>query len=327
MEVRIDDNGAVLIGRNFTVDGHWKRNFRIVTHFHADHIGQLKSSIKECMGIISTLPTLEVLEALGYNVPENKRIPLTYGMTTDIDSEKLTLHRSDHVFGSAQVEVEGEEETVAYTGDFKNPGEGTPILNPDVLIIESTYGKPEFRREFKREVNQLLADYVNDALSRGPVRMYGYHGKIQEAMKVLREMGVIAPFVVDEKIHRITEIAVKHGVNISDFYALPKAMEEGIMKDGWYVEFKHFNNFKSRDNKFANFLLSGWEFNLAVKRIDKSSFSVSFSDHADFDDLVYYIDNSKAKVIITDGGRGGYSRELAKYVSSVLKKKAFSLPF
>ncbi|ABP94326.1 MULTISPECIES: MBL fold metallo-hydrolase [Metallosphaera] len=326
MNVRIERNGAILIGENFTVDGHWKRNFRIVTHFHSDHTLQLSSSVKECLGVIATPPTMQVLEVLGYKIARNKRLDLNYGVTINVDEERLTLHPSDHVFGSAQVEIITNEETIAYTGDFKNPEKGTPILNPDILIIESTYGKPEFTRKFKGEVEQLMSDFINDAVVKMPVRIYGYHGKLQEVMRVLRKNGVIAPFIVDGKVRDITRIAISNGIQIEDVFSKEEAEAQGILKDRWYIEFLHFNQFKQRDSLHANFLLSGWEFEVPVKRIDKVSTSIAFSDHADFEDLIYYVDNSKAKLIIAEGGRRGYSKELSKHIRNILKRNSISLP-
>ncbi|AWR99346.1 MBL fold metallo-hydrolase [Metallosphaera hakonensis] len=326
MKVGIEPNGAILVGEYFTIDGHWKRNYRIVTHFHSDHTLQLQKSVLECVGIIATPPTMEVLETLGYKVPQNKKINLNYRIPIQVQEEELTLYPSDHVFGSAQVEISMPSGTVAYTGDFKNPEKKTPILHPDILVIESTYGKPEFVRPFKGEVEQLMADYVNDAVTHMPVRIYGYHGKLQEAMRVLRERGVIAPFIVNGKIRDITKIAISYGLEIQDVFTTEEARDQGILKDGWYIEFMHFNQFKNRSPDHTNFILSGWEFNEALKRIDKYSFSIAFSDHADFEDLIYYVDSSKAKKIIAEGGRRGHSRELATYIRKRLGRDAISLP-
>jgi len=327
MEVHIDSRGAILVGENFTIDGHWKKNFRVVTHFHSDHTLQLERSVEVCYGIISTPATHDVLKVLGYKVPLRKEFRLNYGMRADIDNEFITLHPSDHVFGSAQVEILTSKGTkVVYTGDFKSPGTGTPILDADVLIIESTYGRPDFVRPFKDDVPQLFADYVNDAVTKGPVRVFAYHGKVQEAMRVLRSSGVIAPFVADGKVRQITEVAMKHGMKLKDVFSIQEAKDQGIIRTGWYVEFKHFNEFWKRDGSHFNFLLSGWEFVEPIKKVGKNSFSVAFSDHADFEDLIYYIDNSRAGLIVAEGGRRGYSKELASYVSEVLKRRSISLP-
>lgn len=171
-----------------------------------------------------------------------------------------------------------------------------------------------------------MSDFINDAVVKMPVRIYGYHGKLQEVMRVLRKNGVIAPFIVDGKVRDITRIAISNGIQIEDVFSKEEAEAQGILKDRWYIEFLHFNQFKQRDSLHANFLLSGWEFEVPVKRIDKVSTSIAFSDHADFEDLIYYVDNSKAKLIIAEGGRRGYSKELSKHIRNILKRNSISLP-
>lgn len=327
--LNIYPNGAIVVGNNFTIDGHWNRPFRVITHFHSDHIIELDKSIRECAGIISTPITIDILNALGYKIPKFKDMRMEYDIKVKVDEEIIELKKSEHVIGSAQVLIRLEDGLeVAYTGDFKNPGKGTPILNPNILIIEATYGKPGLRRPFKDEVEVLLGDYVRDYLVKGPVRIYGYHGKIQEVMMKLREQGIDAPYIVSGKIDEITKIAIKYGLRIDNVYSSSSADAAEIIKSNWYISFHHYLEFsKKRNNsKFTDFLITGWEFKQPIRKLDERSYIVALSDHADFDELIYYVDNSAADVIITDGGRKSYARELAEYISKYLGKKAFSLP-
>ncbi|MEM4041856.1 MAG: MBL fold metallo-hydrolase [Saccharolobus sp.] len=324
--INILQNGAILVGKSFVIDGHYDRPFRVISHFHSDHIMGLEKSIKNCDGIIATPITLEIL-SLDYDIPDRKSFGLNYDIKMTVNDEAIILKKADHVIGSAQVLVQLRDGTeIGYTGDFKNPGKTTPILNPDILIIESTYGRPEFRRKFKDDVESLFADYVKDGLIYGPVRIFAYHGKLQEIMLSLRKFGVDAPFVMNDKIYKMTSIAVKYGYNITNFFNENQKEAKEIMRDGWYVSFSHYSQFKKRDSKYYNFLLSGWEFDDIVKQIDKRSFIVSFSDHADFDELIYYVNNTSAKFIVVDGGRKGYAKDLAEFISKKLGKNAIAMP-
>ncbi|NON63499.1 MBL fold metallo-hydrolase, partial [Acidianus sp. RZ1] len=282
MSIDILKNGAILLGERFVVDGHYSRDFRIITHFHADHIAQLKKSISECIGLISTPVTIDVLSVLGYDIPFKKRFGINYGIKMKVEDEELSLQPSDHVFGSSQVVVSNKEgEKIGYTGDFKNPGHGTPILDVDILVIDSTYGSPMFRRNFKNDIEMLFADHVNDSLTRGPVKIFAYHGKIQEAMRVLRKYGVVAPFIVDDKIRKVTEIAKKYGYIKDDIFTSESEEGKEIIKEGWYIEFEHFNKSKQRDGRYMNYILSGWEFSEPIRSIDSRTKVVAMSDHAD----------------------------------------------
>lgn len=330
MDFNILENGAIIVGKNFVIDGYYSRPFRAVTHFHSDHIGGLNKNLKEGSFIVATSPTLDILDVLGYRIPKTKRIPLLYNVRMEIEDESIALKPSEHVIGSAQILVRlsnGIE--IGYTGDFKNPGKGTPILNPDILIIEATYGKPEFKRTFKNEVNYLFGDYVKESLIHGPVVIYGYYGKLQEAMKILREYGIIAPFIARGKVKDVTKIAQKYGLNLKDIFFDDSEEFNEFLKSNWYVEFKHVQDLKKlkkNDAPNVSFILSGWEFDEPIKRINDKRFIVALSDHADFDDLIYYISSTSAKLIVADNGRKSYAKELADYISKHLNKKAIALP-
>ena len=61
----------------------------------------------------------------------------------------VTLYSAGHMLGSAQLYFEHEGAAILYTGDLKlrQAGGEAPTFIPkaDVLIIESTYGRPHFR--------------------------------------------------------------------------------------------------------------------------------------------------------------------------------------
>ncbi|MBB5253234.1 MBL fold metallo-hydrolase [Sulfurisphaera ohwakuensis] len=317
------DNGAILLGNNFTIDGHYRRLFRVITHFHSDHLLELDKSIKECSSVIATPITLDAASVLGYTIPKHKRIELDYGITLDVLDEKIKLEKADHIMGASQVVVKSDNVELAYTGDFKNPGKGTPILNPDVLIIDATYGNPAHKRPYKHEAEILFSDYIRDALIQGPVRIFGYYGKLQEAMKILRQYDVDAPFIVAGKVKDLTNVAIKHGIKINDVFDEKSKEGKEIMKDGWYISFKHATEFKNRDNAATNFLLDGWIIKDFIRRVDQKSFIIGLSSHADFQDTIYYIENTTSDIIVVDGSRSKYAKDLVEYARKNIPKKDF----
>lgn len=319
------NNGAILLGKNFTVDGHFRRLFRVITHFHSDHLYDLDKSVKECSSLIATPITLDAINVLGYSVPKHKRIDLEYGITLNIEGEKIRLEKAEHIMGASQVIVSTDGEEVAYTGDFRNPGKGTPILNPDVLIIDATYGHPTHKRPFKEESDMLFSDYIKDAILYGPVRIYAYYGKIQEVMRILRQFDVKIPFIVAGKVSELTKVALKHGIKIDDVF--DEKSEEGreIIKDRMYISFHHATEFKRRDKYATNFLLDGWQINEFIKRIDQKSYVIGFSSHADFEDTIYYIENTSADIIVVDASRSKYAKDLIEYGKKYVTKKSFIL--
>ena len=323
----VTSSGAIILGRNFEVDGYAKRAFRVITHFHSDHMLDLGKSIRDAVSIVGTEITLEAVEKLGEKIPKSKKLPLGYDVTVDLLGEKVTLKRADHIIGSAQVLVSYDGKTIAYTGDFKNPGKGTEILSPDVLVIDATYGDPRMNRYFRDEVEMLFSDYVRDKLTQGPVAVYAYHGKIQEAMIVLRKYGIDAPFIAEGKVLEITKLAESGGYSFGTVLSAKSEEGKEVMRDGWFVVFKHYHEFKKRDGKYYNFALSGWQLDYPFREVDPRSMVVGYSSHADFQETLYYVDNSGSDIIVVDGYRSKYARAFAEYVKkNSPRKKVYVSP-
>ncbi len=322
---RVTRSSAVLLGSTTAADGHEDgRIVRVVTHAHNDHIVGLEQSITRCTFVAATPATLEVLDALGYRIPKNKALAMDYGVKVDVEDDTIYLERARHILGAAQVVVETRDGVrVAYTGDFKLPG--TKIIDADVLVIEATYGKPEYVRPFKDEVEQLFADLVMDLLMKGPVYIYGYHGKLQEAMSILRAHGVDAPFIAPQTVYRISRIAEKYGENLSPLYHSHSREAREVMKDGWYVYFTHMMS-RKRAKDGSSIILTGWEFNEPFRRNGDRSWIVALSDHADFEQLLEYVDQARPRLVITDAARKGCAKVFAREVEKRLGIKAIPMP-
>lgn len=331
--VDIGGEQAILLGRYAEVDGHAGRPLRFVTHFHSDHTVGLQKSARTASMIIATPATLEALKVLGHRIPEDRAVPLEYRRSLYYDGERYTLLPARHVFGSAQVVVETlEGRILGYTGDFKTPG--TPVLRDlDYMVVDATYAAPGMVRGFKHEIDQLLADLVRDLLSTGqPIRVRCYHGKMQEAMELLRGMGIDAPFLMPRKPYQLTRVAVKHGARISDFH--PYDSEEGreILRSGWFVYFQHLNSRSPPPFEGGvDVVLTGWLFEdwmVETKWNGRRTIIVAFSDHADYEDLLAHIDDSRPRRLAVDATRTDPSaaKRLAERVEAELGIPSTILP-
>ncbi len=311
----VASTGAILLGSVYSVDGYYPdRIVRIVTHIHYDHLIGLERSIRESALIAGTPLTLALLEVMGYKIPASKKLPLDYNKRISVAGEELELIRSNHIPGSAQVLVELPDGTrLGYTSDFKLPS--TPIMKDlDVLVVDATYGHPEWVRPWQEEIEQLLVDIVLDALSRAPVAVYGYHGKLQEVMILLRAHKVDAPFILPPKIYRMTRILQEYGYPITDCYleGTPEAGE--IMRTGWYIYFQHISKLRTSTpvagaRRPIRIILTGWELREPYRMKDSNTYIVSYSGHADYNQLIRYIQEAKPKLLIVDGYRGGEAAE------------------
>lgn len=326
-KAKITESSAVVLKNFIACDGHDNNAIlRIVTHAHHDHIYGLRESIKKTPFIGMTEATYDILVALGYEIPENKTLILNYDKEIKIRDAKISLHKARHIIGAAQVSVTDEEEDrFVYTGDFKLPS--TPILEADLLIIEATYGNPNHVRPFKHEVEDLFVDLVKTCLAKGPVYIFGYHGKIQEAMEILRSRGIDAPFVMPRRVYKVTKAAMKHGLQVKEVFYYKSFEAEEIVKTGWYVFFTHINTARIYSKQsVTNIILSGWEFSGPLRQINEKTYLVALSDHADFEQLLEYVEKSKPKIVITDASREGSAYILAREIKKKLSIPAIALP-
>ena len=312
----IADTGAVILGEGVVADGHLPGALvRIITHAHHDHLVGLRDSIRETPLIAATPLTLEMVEILGYRVPRNRSLPVNPGGVFAANGMRVRLLPANHIPGSVQVLVEHEDGFRAgYTGDFKQPG--TPVMRDlDILFIEATYGDPRHRRPWSSEIEYILSDLVRDLLVHGPVYIYAYHGKLQEAMRVLREHGIDAPFIAPDRVYRMAMAARKYGIDVGEVLLSGTREAREAMRDGWYVYFAHMVSKRNGVPRNASrVILSGWELSGPYRKADSRTWIVSFSDHADFTQLVEYIREAKPRLLVVDGYREGSPHALASWV-------------
>lgn len=323
-EGRISKNGAVLLGENFVCDAHFDRPVRIVTHAHSDHIRDLNKSRKECRKVIMSKETRNLLRALyGRKFGELDDVEtLRYGETFEQGGEKLTLFKANHILGSAQVLVEAQGgDRILYTGDFKLPD--TPVVPSDLLVLEATYGKPSQIRPFKGEINPIFGDFVRMVLRKSSINIFGYHGKLQESLRILRGEGIKNPAVMRRRVYEVAKIYEREGENLGRFFEWNEA--EDILREGRYIGLFH-----SRDRSFGrdsiNVKLSGWEFEKPIRYYGGGNYVVALSDHSDFEQLMEYTGKSDPDFVITDDSRVGDAVSLAKEIEKRFGKPAGSMP-
>lgn len=329
----INCRGAVLLGRALSADGHEPRRLRVITHAHADHMIDIELSIRESPKIIAHPATFEIMEVLGISVPSNKAHRVDYGSEVRVEGGSLRILRSKHILGSIQAYYLSDEGASAvYTGDFKEPGAGTEIPESDLVVTEATYGSPEYVRPYKDIIDELLADFVSELLARGPLIIKAYYGKQQEVMEILRRYGISAPYIAGGKVYRISKVAEKYGARIGEIFLEGTREAEEVMRQGWYIYFTHTSTKRinsvgiGREHRHIVLYLSGWEKEL-YRALDQYTYVFSYSGHADFEDLVLYIDRARPRRVVVDAYRSGdNARRFAKYLEEKLGIRASHRP-
>ena len=325
--ISINSDGGIIIDSTVVIDGHEDLVPRIVTHIHSDHTRRLRTSLQKSNLIIGTPLTLEWLKVLGFKIPHSKILPLNYDQSIELGELRISLGEANHIPGTAQVIVETANQRIVYTSDFKKPGKRTPILNADTLVIDAVYGDPAFQRPFDDYIDEVLTDLIRELLAKGPVYVYGYYGKVQEVMDILRRNDLDAPFILSHKQYVLAKVAERFGMNFGDYLHANSKEAEDVMRDGWYVYFTHLTASRRAPNGLGNHvLLSGWEFSRPFKRLGSRRWLVAFSDHADFMGLVKYVEEAKPEQVIVNIRRSTAGEKFGDYVAKKLGVKVKLLP-
>jgi putative mRNA 3-end processing factor len=325
----VTKSGAVLLGDSIACDAHEaSRPLRVVTHAHADHLYGLRSSLKACEKVLMTKATRDLTETLNIamQLKDSKTVKtLEYGKVLKYGDEKISLLKADHILGACQVLVEDAGGIrIVWSGDFRL--EGTPIVDCDVLVIEATYGSPSCRRNFKIDVRELLVSMIEKRLRGGTVYVFGYHGKLQEIMQILRTADVEVPFVMPERVFDVTKVCEKHGMRLGCLSrSTDKEGHELLDANLPCVAFYHMNQRQHVGLRNSRICVSGWEFRVPCRQIGDREHLVALSDHSDFDGLIEYVKRSKAKQVITDNYRSN-GDALAKEIQRRLGVSAVSMP-
>jgi len=329
LKAAVTARGAVLLGKYVACDAFDDaKPLRVVTHAHSDHMLGLRESLQKCEAVVMTPVTRDLIDVLKGSLFLMAGEVKTLGYEEELayGDERLTLHYADHILGAAQVLVEDAEGTrILYTSDFRLPE--TPIVESDVLVIETTYGNPSRVRPFKKTVKSILVSLVEQGSKKGPVYLFGYHGKIQEAMQILHRAGMRAPFVVPEKVFRVSKICERHGMRLGR-YLLSSGEEAQLMvqRREPYVAFYHMGSRRYVGKDALRICMSGWEFESPYRRTAENEYVVALSDHSDFKGLIRYVKESKPKLVITDNYRAGAAVALAKEIQKQLNIPARPLP-
>lgn len=330
-KAEVSKRGAVLLGDSVACDAFdADRPLRVVTHAHGDHLGGLRRSLRSGKRVLMTAATRDLIGVVNGSLPlKDDRVELLgYGETFVCGEEQVSLVKADHILGAAQVVVEDAKgNRVAYTGDFKVDGT-EPLLDCDTLVVEATYGTPSFRRSFKVDVHELLVSMVEKRLRHGAVYVFGYHGKLQEVMQILHRADVSVPFVMPERVFRVSKVCEAHGMKLGCLALSSEKNGRELLEENLpCVAFYHMNARRSVGLVGSSRIcVSGWEFHSPCRQIGEHEHLVALSDHSDFNGLIEYVRRCRPKRVITDNYRVRHGATLAIEIKKRLGISAVAMP-
>jgi Cft2 family RNA processing exonuclease len=290
------DEGTKIV---FDPERKIKAGMAFISHAHSDH------AKKHSVPAIMTPETQAISGLQGTVLPYGKHC---------VDGVDIELADAGHVLGSAQARL-GD---FAYTGDFRLAESplfhGAQPLECDDLVIESTFGRPEYSFPAPAEAAAALGAWVKRNNDAGRIVVVGGYalGKSQELTRALNDAGITP--IVHHKIHAINEIYARHGKNLGNYLCSDSPEAKEAMRSPFVVQMPQH---AVRDELIRGLAMqyhrqvvaciaTGW-----ATMLPQSTTSRAFplSDHADYKQLVDYVEQAHPKRVHTVHG---YAAEFAR---------------
>ncbi|TKJ44361.1 hypothetical protein CEE36_01060 [candidate division TA06 bacterium B3_TA06] len=294
--MRIHPEGRVEFEDFSVMLDHAGRNAEpiVLSHAHADH------AVRK--GRIITSPETKRLLEVRYGVKTAES--LDYGKRMSLGKMHVTLYPSGHILGSAQVLVETPQTSLLYSGDIKLRAgyscRSIEIPQAENLIVEATFGTHLFQWPARERIEKQIFDFIEKSLigGRTPVFMAYSLGKSQELLALLAREKI--PVWVSKTVWQMSKVYEEFGVDLGKYrlYA-----DEGNVPGVLIVPPQKARYVEADNPRFAT--VSGWAL---TRRWNDGSSQIPLSDHADFGELLRYVDKVRPKKVWTTHG---YARELA----------------
>src|SRR5437870_1234922 len=301
LEVRYD-HGVYLPAYDLWIDPWQPKRFAFVSHAHSDHIAphqEMVLSERTARLLQARMPGMRTEHVLPFG--EQRRVH-------DVD---VTLLPAGHIFGSAQLFISVESETLLYTGDFKlrhgKSAEAAEWRQADILIMETTFGLPRYQFPPTEKVMAQIVAFARDTIDDGAVPvLLGYSlGKAQEILCSLDGAGLTP--MLHGSVFQMTRIYEQFGQSFCKYVRYNKNDIAGKVLI-CPPSAAHSPMIEKIPRKRVA-MITGWavEPNAVYRYQVDAAFPLS--DHADYNDLIRYVDLVKPERVLT---LHGFAAEFAR---------------
>jgi DNA ligase-1 len=286
------------------LDAHFPQRRSFVSHAHADHIARHGE-------ILCSAGTSRLMRA---RMPgERTEHVLPFGQTEPLTPDThVTLHPAGHIYGSAQSLIVHERHgALLYTGDFKlRPGrsaERCATPRADVLIMETTFGRPQYVFPPTEEVLRDIAGFCHDCLDDGetPV-LFGYSlGKSQELLCGLAAAQL--PVMLHPQTLRLTRIYDELGIAFPPYRGFDAKEVAGHVvicppQSGGSAFLRQIPRRRTA-------VVTGWALDPGAIFRHQCDAAFPLSDHADYPDLLRFVEAVRPQRVLT---LHGFAQDFAR---------------
>ncbi|WP_224270021.1 MBL fold metallo-hydrolase [Haloprofundus salinisoli] len=308
--IRIDlATGVTVAADSESVDGE----INVLSHAHGDHLYRSAPGDVVCSELTAAL----------VNARRDDEEPLT-----PTPHPSVELVDAGHVAGSTAALVDDGERTYCYTGDISTRDrfylDGFRPPNADVLIIESTYGKPEYVFPPQKDIERELVDWLDDTHER-PVLLFGYSLGRAQKLQLLAGRSDRSRLFVTKAVARINAVIEDHldvsfgasryrrdvELDAGDALVLPTQTSRLAFVDDIVEE-----------TGALKVGVSGWAVDRSFEFRGDYDETFALSDHCDFTELVDVVERTDPQQVYTNHG---FADEFADYLAAELDYEARSL--
>lgn len=297
---------------NFYLDPQSQVKIAVISHAHGDH-AKPGNQVVYC-----TAPTAAIMKWRYQNRSTELFEIFPYNQSFFIQEVKITFISAGHILGSAQILMEYQGVRYLYTGDYKVQEDPTcePIafVQADVLITESTFANPSTKHP--KAVDEILK--LKESSYSVLLGAYAL-GKAQRINQLINEHCPERTVLVHRSIYSIHKIYEEFGIKGLIYQPYERRLMKSNNKGYVYiVPPLAFNSYDRRKTLIRAFA-SGWE------RLQQgNTISLYISDHVDWEEILFTIQQVNPKEIWTLHGDG---RHLRKYFRGEIPVKVLNEAF
>lgn len=297
-------------GRTYVADASSAvGDVNVVSHAHADHTFRTTPETVVC-----SAETAALVEA---------RTGATFDFVEETD--EVSLLPAGHVVGSRAALVETDRRYL-YTGDFSVRDrcylDGFEPVDADVLVMETTYGSPNYRFPPEAELQGEIKDWLADN-SGSPLFLFGYSlGRAQKLQWLARE-ATNRDIVVHDSVRTVND-AIEAATDLSFPAESLAERNRELRGDEIVVVPTHLARkawVQSLVEKHGGLKggFSGWAVDRSFRYRGGYDATFPLTDHCDFDELAAVVEAVDPEVVYT---HHGFDVEFADFLSTTFDRDA-----
>lgn len=277
---------------NFYLDPKEMVRDAVVSHAHGDH------AVSGNQHVYCTKATSLFMKQRYKKFAAGEFHLKGFSESFNLNGVQITFYPAGHMLGSAMIQMEYKGVFYLYTGDYKLQADPTcePIVFPkaDVMITETTFADQQVQHpDPEAEIKKLSSTQVNIMLGAYAL------GKSQRLIRMINDFCPEKRILVHHNILPFVRIYEEEGFSMGKYEVYDRKVMKNNQENLIYlVPPLVFRSYIRAVNVIRVFA-SGW------KNLQRGNgMSLLISDHVDWNDIIYAIDQIKPLEVWTNHGDG-----------------------